>query len=457
MDDSAADEAPPPALFDDSDLEAAGPPVLASTRSRPASRSAGRETPPWLLPALIGGGAGVAILIVVVVVLWSRLSAGSGPWTADATATTALGPEVIVPVLALPSHPEYRIRPPSGFREQPNLAMWFTDRRSDQSTGKFVVHVQGRAAKPTGQFNDDDLRQAAENWATVIKRNKDGWRQQAIDFGEIDGLRFARVRWKAKDPLTKQELRGFIYVHLTDGFQLSITSEDSFPHVDGTLRATEAAALSLRKTADRVVASTTPKPPPAEATPNPAAPIVPPQPPRAVPGVGSPWTPDANLLAQLGDATPVRGNPAYRFWPPTGYGQQEVPNPAGQATAFIGPVGPTGGAPNVIVMNIKVPDGSTINRGTAQPFFDGMTAQLRATAGLIGFQASRPEFGEVNGVKLARVYWTGMLLMGQQKLRGFVYVTLEESNLITIAGQSLDAPGDESIKLLEASALTLTK
>ena len=69
---------------------------------------------------------------------------------------------------------------------------------------------------------------------------------QPVEYGRINGLSFARVRWSAKNQGTGQQTHGFAYVATPGQADIMIDSQDVEPHQVSTLRVADAAAQTFR-------------------------------------------------------------------------------------------------------------------------------------------------------------------------------------------------------------------
>jgi hypothetical protein len=70
--------------------------------------------------------------------------------------------------------------------------------------------------------------------------------RQPIEYGNINGLKFGRVRWSAEQPVTKQRSQGFVYIATSGQLDIMLDSQDIEPHHAATLKIAEAAAETFR-------------------------------------------------------------------------------------------------------------------------------------------------------------------------------------------------------------------
>lgn len=67
------------------------------------------------------------------------------------------------------------------------------------------------------------------------------------------------------------------------------------------------------------------------------------------------------------------------------------------------------------------------------------------------------EYGVVNGLSFVRARWSGVEQTTGSKMRGFMYVTIDQGRIIQISSQDVELYADESLKITETAALTFRK
>jgi hypothetical protein len=148
-------------------------------------------------------------------------------------------------------NPDCTIRPPASYQLQPlevspgvglTGARWASPVRPDGTQHRLLVMI-GR--RPPGEAAED-LGHFATNVLGSRSRIVGPVQQQPVEYGLIKGLRFALVRWSAKNPSTGQQTRGFVYVATPGQTDIMIDSQELEPHEASTLRVAEASAGTFR-------------------------------------------------------------------------------------------------------------------------------------------------------------------------------------------------------------------
>ena len=84
-------------------------------------------------------------------------------------------------------------------------------------------------------------------WFLEIRSSQLGPLQmQPVEYGRINGLSFARVRWSAKTRLRGQQTHGLAYVATPGQSDIMIDMQDIEPHQASTLKVADAAARTFR-------------------------------------------------------------------------------------------------------------------------------------------------------------------------------------------------------------------
>ena len=148
-------------------------------------------------------------------------------------------------------NPDSAIRPPAGYQLQPldtppgsgaTGARWISPSRPDGTAHRLLVIIgkrpPGTAAPPLGEFAADFLSSRSGQVGPL--------QMQPVEYGRINGLSFARVRWSAKNPGSGQETHGIAYVATPGQVDIMIDSQDVEPHQASTLALADAAARTFR-------------------------------------------------------------------------------------------------------------------------------------------------------------------------------------------------------------------
>ena len=96
----------------------------------------------------------------------------------------------------------------------------------------------GEAAPPLGEFAAGFLSSRSSQLGPL--------QMQPVEYGRINGLSFARVRWSAKNPATGQQTHGLAYVATPGQSDIMIDVQDIEPHQASTLKVADAAARTFR-------------------------------------------------------------------------------------------------------------------------------------------------------------------------------------------------------------------
>ena len=72
------------------------------------------------------------------------------------------------------------------------------------------------------------------------------------------------------------------------------------------------------------------------------------------------------------------------------------------------------------------------------------------------WKASTPQEGTINGVEVVRSYWNGTDKASGKKMKGFIYVLIDEKTIINLASQDT-IENEGALKLAEAAVLTFHK
>jgi hypothetical protein len=167
----------------------------------------------------------------------------------------------------------------------------------------------------------------------------------------------------------------------------------------------------------------------------------------------SDWEPDPAMLGQLAPEATVA---SYRIQPPQGYTKRSQNLPGGHVYFWQGPPRGDGTFPALAVTVVTEPRGPVPELKTIiAPAMSGMkSTQVKIFQ---DWAYTEPEYGEIAGIRFARLRLSGTQKMSGQKMKGVCYIGLEGRSMILMATQVLEPNVEETLKLLDASMLTLTK
>jgi len=166
------------------------------------------------------------------------------------------------------------------------------------------------------------------------------------------------------------------------------------------------------------------------------------------------WTPDSVTSGKMDPLVTIAED--YQVRPPAGWEVAGRGGPGKVGKAFMAPVLPNKARPYVQVMLLGLPDFRTTKR-TADDF---LTLRLRNFQSRIDpktWKADKPEDGTINGIKFARIHFSGSY--GEEKTpeQGFLYVARDHYWVVEISGFDADPTTTQDIKFAEATALSFIK
>jgi peroxiredoxin len=142
----------------------------------------------------------------------------------------------------------YRLRLPAGYvtektdpKKGEQLFAWKGPVRPGDGTAPRLA-VMLRPADPAMK-----LEEAVEKELAELSFPRQGWSCSIAERGEVKGLVFARVGWSGRDPTTRQQVQGFLYLGLDGKTLIRITARDVQPHALPALTVAEAAALTFHR------------------------------------------------------------------------------------------------------------------------------------------------------------------------------------------------------------------
>jgi hypothetical protein len=363
------------------------------------------------------------------------------PWLPEADAMEALDEE-----LTLYEKPLFRMRPPKGHIQQKlphgHAWIWRGMRRADGTAAQLIVTIMPAPSLPFGELDSSFLPEFFDNLKGLAEssgQSFENFQQLPLEWGFVCGVRFLRTRWSAFDTQSGNKVYGFAYVGLEKRMLLEVIGQEIEPYHESTLKAFEAAALTLRGE-DALPAT------PAGTAQGPSS---------APPTAGGSWAPDDSLFGSLAAELKVTDKPLLYLRPPKGISEQRLSLLGNEAVIWVGERRRDGSGPTLILSVASLPGGTTAEQVNIDEFIGGWERGFVASSGLQDIQKSAPESGEIRGVKFMRLRWNALVPQANKRMHGFAYFNLEGTTVVQLVGQDLEPHHQSTLKLYETSALTV--
>jgi hypothetical protein len=165
------------------------------------------------------------------------------------------------------------------------------------------------------------------------------------------------------------------------------------------------------------------------------------------------WRPDATLLAELAERTPIPGNPGCTIQPPKLYRQQPLevdPGEPASGARWASPARPNGQENRLLVIIGKRGAGEAPT--PPDQFARNFLASREAMVGQMQIQPV--EHGIINGLPFARARWSAEHPVKKVRTHGFVYFASPGQLDIMLDSQDQEPHDAETLRLAEAAALT---
>jgi hypothetical protein len=171
----------------------------------------------------------------------------SAEWMASPAALKQLG--------VAESVDTYSIRIPKGYELQqgkntpPGVQAWAWTgpARSDGTKSSITMMLISLTPQQAEQFKALSLEQLTEKLLGGVKRQRTNWKQEKAEKGEINGLKFARIRWEGTEPTKNWDMRGFIYVARDGNSIVQLASQDLSTESRKSLALAEPSVLTFKK------------------------------------------------------------------------------------------------------------------------------------------------------------------------------------------------------------------
>lgn len=149
----------------------------------------------------------------------------------------------------------FTIRPPKGYspetRPGPNGSMatgWAGQPRADGTRPQVMVF---RVKLPAAELQKYTVETALDELLFSLRIKRRHWTRTTPEKGLINGLVFARTRWKGEDIASGFTLHGFVYVAILNDTLVQLSSQDVEPHHEAALKLAEASVLTFKKSNGR--------------------------------------------------------------------------------------------------------------------------------------------------------------------------------------------------------------
>jgi len=166
------------------------------------------------------------------------------------------------------------------------------------------------------------------------------------------------------------------------------------------------------------------------------------------------WSPDPITSGKM-DAQ-VNITEVYDVQPPLGWEVKGIGGPGKIGKEFVAPGLPDGSHPYVQLMFIGLSDWK-IEKRTPDDFLSLVLQSYQRRFDAKSWKADKVEDGTINGVKFARIHFSGLFGPPRMPEQGFLYVGLDHYWLIEITGFDSDPSPSQDIKFAEATALSFVK
>lgn len=193
--------------------------------------------------ALRLSSAGILTALTLAIPCAAVQPAKPAPWVPSSSLVSTLSPSA--------RYGSFRLRAPKGYVAQKQTARaagegfaWTGPERTEGPRAFLLVGIVPVPPKEAVKYTAE---KALDRFLAAIEKRRQGWKRSAVERGKINGRAFVRARWSGKDTETGAAMRGFNYVSYDGKTVIQIASQDADPHAAGSLKTTEAAALTFRR------------------------------------------------------------------------------------------------------------------------------------------------------------------------------------------------------------------
>lgn len=145
------------------------------------------------------------------------------------------------------------MQPPKGYRKETATqggtkgnadgVIWTSERRDDGTA--HVIMVQ-RIKPPTGE-TIPDLATTLKKLMVGVQRTRTNFELQDPEFGVINGIKFGRQSWTGREPKSKLEMEGTMWVGIRNDWVIQLMTQDGKPYCAETFPLGEASLLTFKK------------------------------------------------------------------------------------------------------------------------------------------------------------------------------------------------------------------
>lgn len=167
---------------------------------------------------------------------------GVAKWESDPARADSLDTPVDFEGYTVRPPKDYTRTDPAGAPPGAKMVAWAGKRRPDGGAAAFLLMV---GTPPKGE-RIPPLEEALNEMLQGSRRSLKDWSQTPTEFGEVNGLSFARTRWSGTHVVKGAKMHGFTYVAFDGPRFIQMGAQDVAPHEE-TLKVGEAAALTLQR------------------------------------------------------------------------------------------------------------------------------------------------------------------------------------------------------------------
>ena len=168
-------------------------------------------------------------------------------WNAAATLVTELDTDHAID--------KFTIKPPKGYSPQTRpgphgsiATAWAGSPRADGTRPQVMVLTVKLTAAELQKYT---IETALEELVLSLSHKRRQWTRTTTEKGIINGLVFARTRWKGEDVASGFKLHGFVYVAIVNDTLVQLSSQDIEPHHEAALKLAESSVLTFKKSNGR--------------------------------------------------------------------------------------------------------------------------------------------------------------------------------------------------------------
>ncbi len=165
----------------------------------------------------------------------------------------SVDPMMLAELVAEVGTPGFHIRPPRSYkltqRSGPQGAKVFVWRGAARSDGTAPYLMVVITTHPPGGQPLPAVETALDRVLGDARWRWEEWQRTSSEVGQVNGLRFGRVRWSGIEPNAGVKTHGFLYVAIEGRTIIQLSSQDVEPHHDTALKVAETSILTFRSAA----------------------------------------------------------------------------------------------------------------------------------------------------------------------------------------------------------------